>query len=433
MTKKNIIYLLIVLLFIPFECNALAVNPYYEKYLNAAWKARQNKDFTKAGKYYICAARLNRKSSDASVGLLYTYIESDDFKKAETLADKLLKKYPANMWIRKGAAWTFYNRKRYNDAIHQYAYLLTKYPEDNDIQLGLGLSLYFAGRKREAKKACRECLDHFGKKDERIRLCLGKDEEQWFFTPGLYLSYTDFSDSFSKGFSKSVTTGLEVYHASGIGFYLQGTGMAYTQKNTDKTYLQSALNAAIFYSDPELSLWFNRTRLDGDFEDDAPSDIYTVALSTRSGDFYFGFAGSKGYYNYFETSQYKPELGIYLGDFFLIKLGVVTQKNYIESPLALIETKTRYSTELSVAATFKHLSLNLAGYRGKRWYTVEDKGLNIWNTDEEFEWGSKLDFSYKLKHFSPYISVRVDKTIQQHGIENDFYTTGITTGIMINF
>jgi tetratricopeptide (TPR) repeat protein len=438
MKYSSIVFLLSSLLVLCYSVTAMAVSPFYDFYLKSGWKARQDKNYVLAEDSYLNAARFNPQSSDARVGLLYTYIDSSDFLKAEVIADQSLKADPDNLWVRKGAAWIFYKQGRYDDAIAQYSYVLKEAGEDHTMKLGLGLSLYFAGRKKEAREICLECRGYLDENDERLRLCLGENLGEkgpsWRVSPSVFASYTDHSDSMIKEYSATVTTGLEVFHRSGLGLYLQVAGLMFSQIATNERYQQYSTHSALFYSTPATSLWGNRTRLNGDYEGEEPADIYSLYGSQRIGFLHLGAEGSKGSYMEFKTLQYQPELGFYWWDHYLMKLSFMVQESSGEKTLSLTEMKTRYSTALDFKATYDLFSFSLSAYYGERWFTVEDQGLNIWNADEELEWGGKLNLDFHHnKNRSYFISLRVDKANKQFGLENDFYTTGITTGIKVNF
>ena len=96
--------------------------------------------------------------------------------------------------------------------------------------------------------------------------------------------------------------------------------------------------------------------------------------------------------------------------------------------------KTRFSTAIDFTAQYRPVILNASVYIGERWFTVEDKGLNVWNSDDEFEWGGKIKaIFHPTEMYSPYMSVRVDKANKQFGLENDYYVTGATAGITATF
>lgn len=434
MTFKSMRLMVTGLILVGMPCKALAISPLYDTYLNSGWEARQSKNYSKAESSYMCAARLNPRSSEPKIGLLYTYIDAELFHKAEPLAESLLVSDPDNLWVRKGAAWVFFNVKRYDDAAVNYDYVLKKAGPDPDMTLGLGLSQYYAGHKREAMATCRECKDHFDENDPRVRLCLGKDEAVWTLKPNVFISYTDYTDSLIKPSSTTLTTGLELFHESGAGVYAQGSGMVYKQQGTDDTYKHETASLALFYSTSFSRLWMNKTWLDGNNDGEATGDCVTLYGSQRIASVHLGAGLSKSNYDGFHIDQYQPEIGFYLGPHYLLKLSSMIQQSSGEISQSLTEMKTRYSTALDMTATYDSVSVGLAGYYGSRWFTSEDKGLDVWNADEEFEWGGALSLEFhSQKNRSHYVSVRVDKADKQFGLDHDSYAIGISTGISLNF
>ncbi|MCP4135843.1 MAG: tetratricopeptide repeat protein [bacterium] len=435
--RATLVSALILLFFsVPLLAMDLAA---YNRLIGDGSRAREKKDFKAAEAAYRGALKEVPRSEEAMVGLLYTFIEKEDYIQAEKVLAEIRAINPLNIRIRKGAAWTFYMRGRYADAVDEYRFILDESGNNSEIRLGLGLSLLMSGKADEAHEECLKCKDDF-KNDSRMEVCLAEQPSSWTLKPQLYLSYMNYTDAVKKTYSFSVSGLFEIFHSSGFGMLGGGSLLVYPEEFPDNSVspppgespprittvnTQFSSDLAFYYIQKEYFLWSHWSFLADNSGGDA--NVFSLYGNVRFGFLHAGSGFSTGLYNDFDTFQFSPELGIYFAGNFLIKGSLMIQQSTNSRDI-------RYSPALDLEARFKKLTLLSSFYLGKRWHTVEDNGLVVWNSDEEFTWGGKVKtFFLPGEKYSPFLSLRLDKAWRQDGEEQVSYTSGITAGIIFNF
>jgi len=430
----------------------------YENCMKQGWEARKKGDYDEAVRKYRCAAGENPLSEDAHTGLLYSYLEKKDYESAALMAPGLIEKFPENMLIRKGAALAYYHRKKYGDAVRQYRIILEKGGEDPEMRLGLGLSLARDGRPEEGKAECLKCADSMAG-DGRLGYCTG-EETSWTLRPQVYYSRRFFGGAWHTDSINSVTAAFDAFHRSGIGLYSEFTYLwyKYTYKSlysvslpsrpgppgpplempavrtTAKNYRQLIPGLGIYYWTEKYSILARWTVINEKNSVTRNSHVLSLHGYRTFGSFTLGASWDEGFYKNFGTLQAQPEIGLSFLDRFTVKVLPMIQYCNSSGILTGIRKKARYSAGIRLEAELASMNLSASGYYGPRWYTVEEHGSIINNIDIEYLWGTKITADiFPKKTFSPFVSIRLDRAVKQYGERRNFFNTGLTAGLKMNF
>lgn len=436
MSKKIINLFLFLLLFIKTVLGYSAGTEEYQTLLQKGWQERQNKNYNSAVMFYQKAIALNNLAVDGHVGLLWSYIEKKDFISAEELVDKLIVQFIDNIWIRKGAAWTYYNRERYADAVKNYRYVLNESGEDREMRIGLVIALFKQGDIGQARKEY-EKLDHEGKNDIRVAGIYQKSG--WIFKPQFYSTYKKLVDPVDRSYILALNLGAEILHTSGIGFYID-LSLFLSDMPKQSTSKRSNLSmeflpgASIFYAQDKYLLWTRYSLLAGSKNENAGHAVNLYGNYHFSRFFIAGLGFDIGLYDGYKTVQFTPEIGFKINQKFFIKAVPMLQRNWGSKIGSLTLEKTRFSFELDFELSLKAVKLNISGYYGLRWFTSENRALLIWNSDEELNWGLKVKaLFFPNNKFNIYASFRLDNAIRQKGLENSTIIFSATVGIIFTF
>jgi tetratricopeptide (TPR) repeat protein len=116
------------------------------------------KDYAAAAKDYRVAGELAPRSVEALLGEQQALIALESYVAAEPVGREILARDADNYLASSRLAWTLFNLRRYGEAAKLYARVLTLYPGDLEMMLGLGYSLLRSGRKPQAAEAFRTVL-----------------------------------------------------------------------------------------------------------------------------------------------------------------------------------------------------------------------------------------------------------------------------------
>jgi tetratricopeptide (TPR) repeat protein len=116
------------------------------------------KDYAAAAKDYRRAAELAPRSIEPLLGEQQALIALGSFVPAEPIGREILARDADNYLATTRLAWTLFNLKRFGEAAKLYARVLTLYPGDLEMMLGLGFSLLKSGRKPQAAEVFRAVL-----------------------------------------------------------------------------------------------------------------------------------------------------------------------------------------------------------------------------------------------------------------------------------
>lgn len=144
------------------RAGATAADERPERYfprLRVAFLELSLKDYAAAARDYARAAALAPKAIEPLLGQQQALVLLARYKDAEPLGRELLNRDPHSYLASSRHAWTLYNLKRYDAAARLYFEILTLYPGDVEMMVGLGYSQLYAGRKRDAAQTFRQILD----------------------------------------------------------------------------------------------------------------------------------------------------------------------------------------------------------------------------------------------------------------------------------
>ena len=473
---------------------SLGADPYADC-LGKGWSALGRKDYDRAIDAYGCAVRERLSSEDAWLGLLNARLMKKDYAGAGALGLELSNKFPENILIRKSAALAAYLNGNYAEAEKSYRSLVRDAGEDCEMRLGLGLSLRKLKRYEEALKECSRCGDSL-KKDARFRDCVRDAEtppirkiSSWNFNPYLYASYVYYLRSWDRNYSAAVTTGVDIRHGSGAGFSVEGgylaskyhysprmslAGLNYglpsiitqvlQQRSlmptgaprpplifdvTDRSVvnlLQSRLSYSnsvyrefqpglgVSYTGADWYIGAHWVMLKAGTDAKTFYNVISLYGNYRYRFFTIGAGLDVGLYNGFRTVQAAPEIGFRFMKRFSLTLIPMLQYGFGTVSNSYTSLNLRASGAVRLAADFQNLSLGMTWYAGNRWYTVEEMGRLVLNSDEEYRWGGALKILLLPgRVVSPYISLRGDRGIKQYGMRHGFYSIGATAGLIFNF
>ena len=107
---------------------------------------------------YTKAARLERSSIEAKLGMLLPQMTLGKWREAEKTVKEVLKKDRYNLLASQRFAYILYNMGRYAEAEDRYRAVLNLYPADLEMQSGVGWSLLMQGKKEKAAAVFQEIL-----------------------------------------------------------------------------------------------------------------------------------------------------------------------------------------------------------------------------------------------------------------------------------
>ncbi|MBI4577911.1 MAG: tetratricopeptide repeat protein [Planctomycetes bacterium] len=112
-----------------------------------------------ASEAYGRAAALEAKAVEPLLGQQQAFLAQADYAAAVRSGDALLERDARNFLGLSRTAWALYKLGRFVPAIEQYRTVLTYYPGDIEMRMGLGWSLLGAEKYDAARAAFQEVLD----------------------------------------------------------------------------------------------------------------------------------------------------------------------------------------------------------------------------------------------------------------------------------
>jgi tetratricopeptide (TPR) repeat protein len=126
--------------------------------LRVAYLELALKNYAAAERDYARAAELAPRSIEALLGRQQALIALGRYEDAEGAGRAVLARDPDNYLASSRLAWTFFSLKRFGEAAKLYTGVLSLYPGDLEMMLGLGYSQLRAGKKRDAAETFRVVL-----------------------------------------------------------------------------------------------------------------------------------------------------------------------------------------------------------------------------------------------------------------------------------
>lgn len=127
----------------------------YETNLRIGWLYYLSKNYTASQNYYTRAVNLRPTAVEAKFGLIKSLSLLSSWDRVMDQYNSILKIDPQNTQANYWAGVIIYNRKQYAASAKYFAKVVNLYPFDYDGNHMLGWSLFFLGRKADAK-ACFE-------------------------------------------------------------------------------------------------------------------------------------------------------------------------------------------------------------------------------------------------------------------------------------
>ncbi len=418
----------------------LAAGETFDIRLRLGWLNYNALKHEKSLENYLRALELSPTSVDARLGIMLPLMALERWQDALVYGENLLADDGNNMWANRYTALVYYMLERYQDAEALYEKSLEITPDNALMMLGLGLSLVSQNKLDEGKGYCREAGSQMPG-DERVRTCLEHKGKPWTYSTQIYtLSgfYTDpwDKDNFAGGlFVQEFNTPVDV------GFQLDFSYSWNRMKYEKDDYHQFQPGAAVYYLADYGTYWLHYSLL---FSKDDSEQINHIISVYGNYKWEIGLgAGSSldvGIYDGFQTLQLTPELTFDPASFVSIKLAPMLQmrlgklRRGIPASGRQLQRKFRGSGELSLSFFVPYTDLTVSGFYGQRWYTVENKGLMLWNSDEEIVGGLRFDAKFKAsENISPQIGFRYDYADHQFGEEHEFHILGFMLGLNFSY
>ena len=130
----------------------------YLYHLRLGWLQYLMSKYIDSVNSYRKAAILNKDSIEAKLGLMLPLMAQGKWSDAEKVAKEILSLDPLSYLGNSRLAYIYYNLKQYKDAEASYRKVLSHYPGDIEMQVGLAWSLLKQDKKEAAEKAFGEIL-----------------------------------------------------------------------------------------------------------------------------------------------------------------------------------------------------------------------------------------------------------------------------------
>lgn len=130
----------------------------YTAMLRAGWLAYLKGDYKNSVGYYQKAVLLEPKAVEPKLGLMLPLMASKEWDAAGDVASKILKFDEKNYLANSRLAYIFFSQGRYGEAEKQYQKVISWYPADIDMKIGLGWTLLRMDNKKEAAGIFRDVL-----------------------------------------------------------------------------------------------------------------------------------------------------------------------------------------------------------------------------------------------------------------------------------
>ncbi|MDX1959946.1 MAG: tetratricopeptide repeat protein [Leptospiraceae bacterium] len=126
--------------------------------LRSGWLSLYTGEYSKSIEYYKKAQVLSPDAIEPKQGMIRAYTGLGNTKQVETVARTILKQDPKNYIGRTNLAYSLYQLGSYKEARKIYESVLSDYPSDLEMILGLGWSYLKEGDKQKSKDAFNRAL-----------------------------------------------------------------------------------------------------------------------------------------------------------------------------------------------------------------------------------------------------------------------------------
>jgi tetratricopeptide (TPR) repeat protein len=130
----------------------------YVAMLRAGWLSYLKGDYNASVDYYQKAVLLEPEAIEPGLGLMLPMMASKEWDAADAVARKILKFDEKNYLANSRLAYVLFSQGRYGEAEKQYRKIISWYPADIDMKLGLGWTYLHMGNKKKAAVIFREVL-----------------------------------------------------------------------------------------------------------------------------------------------------------------------------------------------------------------------------------------------------------------------------------
>lgn len=419
---------------------AHAIAPGLDSSLRLGWLYYQAEEQELSLVYYKAALVFSPYSIDARLGMMLPLMALEKWQEARKFGEAVLSDDPGNVWANRYMGLVCYQVEDYKQAEQYYRQALEASPDDALMKLGLGLSLVRQERKEEGHLYCREAelsLPY----DTRVEYCLTYGEPLWRVRPQLYAHAGFYTDPWDKKEYVGGMMALEVISPIDLGFQLEFSYSWANLRYTVADFEQFNPGLALFYAVEDMDIWFHYSALIGN--DDAQGRGHVISFFfSHLWDIGVGLGGEidGGIYNDFQTFQLSAELSYTPVEWFTLRVVPMLQMRFGDvqrqagGPQGVLDRKVHGSGELSFDFSSEYINASLSGFYGTRWFTVENRGLMVWNSDDEIIGGFRLQTTLIPNLIaSPYLSMRFDVAEYQYGLSHDFYILGFIAGLSVAF
>ena len=140
-------------------------NDYYY-WLRSGWLAYIKGQYTKSNSYYQKASLLEKNSIEPRLGQIKALLALGQYKQSDVIAKTVLKLDSKNYYARSSIAFGNYSSGNFKEAIKFYQSILSDYPSDFEMQIGLGWAYLKDNNKKMSKQVFEKLILH-GSIDER--------------------------------------------------------------------------------------------------------------------------------------------------------------------------------------------------------------------------------------------------------------------------
>lgn len=413
------------------KLNSLRNN--YQTCLRLGWLYRKAGQFDKAEKAYRRALSFSPLSFDARLGLVYTLNARKRYGDALKMGRELHQIASWNTWLRRALAYAHYMLGDYEKALMHYRFMVKQWAKDPTMRTGLGLTLVKLGRREEGRAECRKALES-APKSWVAKFCI--KESGWRFGLGTaFLGGRYFPpEQQQKLYFLKGRLSFSARHPGGFGFMVHGDYTSISFQQSNFTFKEFAPGVGLFYHRPKWNIWAHFSMLLGNDDAQGKGIISSFYGGVHIGRYKLGLSADVSYYGQFQTSmQFELEGAIAFSPKVILYLLPMMQLHY---PYDQSNSENRYffSFKAQLYLYLQPVSLLLSAYGGNRWFTVEDNGLSVWNSEERLVFGAKLKIQYQPGAFlSPYLSLRYDLSKECYGTAVTQHILSAVLGLRLNF
>jgi tetratricopeptide (TPR) repeat protein len=130
----------------------------YTAMLRAGWLSYLKGDYSNSIDYYRKAAVLQPDAIEPGLGLTLPLMASKQWKEAGAVARKILHRDKDNYLANSRMAYILFSEGRYEEAEKKYQKVLSEYPSDIEMKLGLGWTYARMGQRMKAIEFFRDVL-----------------------------------------------------------------------------------------------------------------------------------------------------------------------------------------------------------------------------------------------------------------------------------